>query len=202
MKYAVATNATERNQAIELVHKVYVEQGYLAPDAPTNNSKHFLHRPEAKTILCKNPSLVGTISLVLDQHGNLPMEQIYAEELKTLRTDRRQLAEVCQFAVLKTGRQTNLDVSLGLLSHAIHLALKETVDCLCFTINPKHQLFYRSLGCHQIGSEKPYPFVNNAPALAFFLDLTTVTAMEQPRQKSLILKKILSQTPQQSFFTH
>lgn len=199
--YQAATSAAERTEAIDLVQEIYLAEGYITEIRKDQTENHYLHTPKATTILCrKEHTLVGTISLIEDTGDNLPMAQIFTPELDELRKTKHKIAEVCQFAVRKTGSENNLDVSLGLLSHTIHLALQRGIDYLCFAINPKHQLFYRGLGAKQIGPLKLYPFVNDAPALAFYLDLTDIESTAHTDAHSGILQKILDQTPAQSFF--
>lgn len=208
--YRLANTQAKVDQAIALISEVYFQEGYTSTKLPTEKQKHLLHSADAKTILgYRDNVLEGTISIVHSTNQRLPMEQIYATELSQLPYDRSAIAEVCQFAVRKstpneTQQPTNIDLSLGLLSHIIHVAIKEHIECLCFTINPKHQIFYRGLGCTQIGPERSYPFVNNAPALAFSLEIVslfspaTETTQAAP---SPFLKKILDCKPQASFFS-
>ena len=207
--YRTAVTPEDREEAIKLVTDVYTAEGYIDPsaDRPAGISD-YINQPQSTTVMAYvDDWFCGTITIVRDSDQGLPMDVIYHDELAGFREQQVALAEVCQFAVLqkptdheKLSHRTNLDVSLGLLSHTIHLALSEQIACLCFTINPKHQLFYRSLGCEQIGEEKSYPFVNNAPALAFSLAVTKLTDSSEQSVGHSFLQKVLTYKPTEEFY--
>ena len=71
--------------------------------------------------------------------------------------------------------------------------VKEMVDA-------GHKSFYKTLGCEQIGKEKSYPFVNNAPALALYLDLHKLRT--QKEQRLSLVKRILDLKPTAKFITN
>lgn len=210
IQYKIATTVTEKESAISLVKGVYVREGYLksASDDVASISD-YINLPEAVTVLAQEGDFLGgTITMVLDSSGGLPMDIIYRDELSEFRSGGHKLAEVCQFAVDwdlhddGASKHSNPEVSLGLLSHVIHSAIRCDVTHLCFTINPKHAGFYQSMGCVQIGGEKEYPLVNSAPALAFMLDLKAIVGSikEGVMPKFSLIKKMYDFKPAESFF--
>ncbi len=172
----VAQTKTDLLVCQDLVREMYAASGYVDEAAVENGIASF--NPGASTIIAatKEGQILGTITLVADSEVGLPMEGIYGAELRQLREKQSavHLAEVCQFAVKKVANgnsiQHNLEVSVALLRYAADYARASQLLGLCFTINPKHQRFYESLGAVQIGEERKYPHVNNAPALAYYLD--------------------------------
>ncbi len=176
--YAIAKDDNQLAAATALIKRRYEKSGYVKEDdEPVIAS--WLHRPTAITFTAHyNETLVGTISLVLDGQDGLPMDVIYREELAPFRVENQRLAEVCQFAIdseiLKSQAHfkatiREAELALGLLAHTVRLGIHKEIDYFVFTINPKHKLFYESLGARLIGEQKSYPSVNDAPALAYVL---------------------------------
>ena len=199
--YRIAQNEQEIQQAVDLVSEVYIAEGYFSSDQINTKIQSYLLQPYATTILAfYNSQVIGAISLIRNTDTGLPMDDIFSTELVPIRKQYQTIAEICQFAIEKStseDRKKSMQVSFGLLAHTIHVLRSEQITGACFTINPKHLVFYTSIGCEQIGDEKQYALVNNAPALALFMDISKLS--EESGNGSSFIKKILSLQPDQSF---
>lgn len=201
--YTTITDAPALNEVSSLVSRVYVRSGYLADEATPSAISDFLRNPNAVTIGAYVAStLVGTVSIVPDGERGLPMDSVFADELKPLRNTHASIAEVCQFAVdnpLLTALEGRDDhaseksIAMRLLGAVFQYCLRAHISHVVFAINPKHKIFYEALGAHQIGEERSYGSVNNAPALGYMFDLSVLnTATKgnliiQAMQRSRIL---------------
>lgn len=207
IEFRIVSQNDEYEQAQALVSRVYEREGY------TGNVKigdsgigHFLRSGGSTTLFAQSgDQVLGTISLVSDAETGLPMDNIYREELDIFRREKKKILEVCQFAVDKIALKNMMseeiektpehEISLSLLGYALQYGIHKGYDYLCFTINPKHVPFYESLGCIKIGDEKLYPFVNNAPAVAYALPVKEVLKQETSSYKQNFLHKKMMSIP-------
>ena len=124
-------------------------------------------------------AVVGTVTLIADSVLGLPMDSLYAGELRPLRASGRRVAEVSALAVAPGTPMTAL---VRLMSRLVLYAeALARVDDLCVTVHPRHARFYERLGFARMGTVKPYAAVNGAPAVAFRLDLTSALAARASR---------------------
>ncbi|QQR64558.1 hypothetical protein IPH92_03265 [Candidatus Kaiserbacteria bacterium] len=200
--YHLAKSDFEIESAVALISRVYAREGYVKSEEGESGVSAYLRSSTSVTFLaCVGETPVGTISLVGDSERYLPMDLIYREELTLLRNTKTRLAEVCQFAIdtelLKEEKMgTQLDVSTSLLSLVVAHARSKDYTHLTFTVNPKHRKFYEMLGAVQIGGEKSYPSVENAPALGYVLDMTILNnAEEQSKVRHFLVERILNRVP-------
>ncbi len=207
VQFSVACTEDDLQDSLQLVHEVYVKEGYRNPDDSHNEGiGAYLGRAGATTMIARhNEQLFGTISVVSDMHG-VPMDIMYREELGVYRDTGARIGEVCQFAINKLALKefphiAVLDVSVGLLGLAVQYGLVSAHDYLCFAINPKHRVFYESLGCIRIGEEKSYDSVSGAPALGYVLSMDAVRqAKESEEKKHFLLTKIFDTELPENFF--
>lgn len=195
IQYHVAATPDEQDVAQSIIRQVYTREGYTSTDDRSSGLAPYIAANTTTTFLASvNENPVGTVSLVKDSEANLPMDTIFHEELIALRNQYQLLAEVCQFAICRPpqdagNKKIDRQITFGLLSRVLQRATNESVDCICFTINPKHKPLYESLGAVQVGVEKAYPFVNNAPAIALYLDVIQV--QNNKEQLPSFLREIL-----------
>ena len=175
--YTVLKSNEELDVVTALITRVYMREGYIRNIDAESGITKYLRNKSTKVFLAKKEGvIIGTISLVADGELGLPMDLIYQDELKPYRSPKHRLAEVCQFAIdtqllVGEGMGASLEVSRNLLALVVSEARKSECTCVSFTVNPKHKKFYELLGALQIGGEKMYPSVENAPALAYILDI-------------------------------
>lgn len=186
ISFKIASNASEKKRSQELVFAMYQESGYAHEDSPANDFNTYLSGDCAVTVIAARDSgeIVGTISLVIDSSFGLPMGAIFESELNRLRAKDHRLAEVCQLATIE---QKNPAVLMGLYREIFSKAYEMGVTHLCFTINPKHETFYKDIGAQQLAAEKAYPAVKNAPAVPYYLHLDTM----QSAGTSPLLQRLL-----------
>lgn len=213
IQFFIARSRDEFISAAKLVMYIYAGSGYVPDSSDVGEGiSAYIGKKDTVTFLaCAKEVLLGTISVASDSSDRLPMDAIYAPELDALRDQGKRIAEVCQFAVdatvlkkLSTESEesfSELDVSIGLLGFVVHFGLYKKFDYLCFAVNPKHASFYESLGCTKIGEERTYPSVNQAPAIAYVLDMhALIQATAKGIRRHFLIEKILQTPPAPRFF--
>src|SRR6185436_10812143 len=107
----------------------------------------------------------GTISLVFDSTLGLPCNEIYRDEVATVRGQGCKLVEVTRLAI-----EDDIPNARTLLQHLFYLAYifaRFVGGCtdMIIEVNPRHVLYYkRYLRFEQIGTETACPRVKGAPA--------------------------------------
>jgi hypothetical protein len=201
--FGEVAHADAAEEVVSLITRVYIDEGYIDPQN-TNGSAitAFLGQEYTTTFEARfGDLLVGTVSVARDGEAGLPMDCIYRDELASFRNRNAAIAEVCQFIVDKNlvrelcksypSSISEMDVSLGLLRAAIQHGIETHIEYFVFTINPKHRLFYESMGCVLIGDERSYPSVNEAPALAYALDIQALKQMiAAGTVRNMLLRKV------------
>ncbi len=203
-RYGIARTESEKREAVSLIRKIFNHVGYLNGDQ--NDFEKYLLLDTSRIFSAfVNEKLFGTISVVPDLNQDLPMDILYGQELQPFRQQGKRLAEATQFAVdhgkVKEEDPTfnslkQLSVNLPLFKLILDFAAFAKIDCICITVNPKHSKFYETIGFVQIGGLKYYALVNNAPALAYILDLAQFRNSKLPG-----MLKLLSEQPDLSLFT-
>jgi hypothetical protein len=176
----LVVSSAERDACFRLVHDQYVERGYAAGDR--SGRRVLVHQALPTTTMFRATTaaaVVGTVTLVADSVLGLPMDSLYAEELRPLRAAGRRVAEVSALAVAPG---TPMTAIVRLMSRLVLYAeALARVDDLCVTVHPRHARFYERLGFARMGAVKPYAAVNGAPAVAFRLDLGSALAARASR---------------------
>lgn len=181
--YSIAESKSQIESVITLVTRVYAKSGYVDSDSSLQGITKFLYDATrtVSIMASKGDLCVGTISVVIDGEGGLPMDSLYEHELQPLRQQERKIAEVCQFAIDKDslkGGETKItvfsenDLALQLFGLVLSYCEKKHIEFVVFAVNPKHKSFYEVIGARQIGGEKLYQSVRNAPALAYVLEVS------------------------------
>lgn len=192
--YRVARTKEELEKAFCLVYKEYLRKGYTGQNLSQLRLSIFNALPETTTFIAENNgNIVSTITLIPDSPLGFPMDELYREELKQLRKDDKKLAEVSMLASSNELFQDEVNTMLNskklffvffLFKTLLDYATKFLkLDYLCAVINPRHSLVYDFLLFKQLGDLKSYRKVNDAPAIAKYLDLHM--AEEQCRKKEL-----------------
>ncbi len=213
--YRIIKTKEEINEITELITRVYTRQGYLDPDNiddETPKISSYLSSPYATVFgAYVNDTAVGTITVIEDTNQGLPMDVVFKEELNEKRDVHTKIAEVCQFAIdkqlLKQANAgisptiTDVEVSTHLLRLVVHYGIHRQFDFFSLAINPKHKIFYKAIGCIQIGTEKQYPSVNNAPALGYILDIKKIERLVGVKTQNIwLLREIIENPPNYALF--
>ncbi len=185
IEYKVVETRDELEDAFALVHKEYLNRGYVRSDSAKLRLSIYSALPQTTTFVAKkNERVVATVTLIIDSTLGLPMNSIYKEELDSLRRQGRRIAEVSMLA--SDTELLGKDVSLMLNSRKLFMIFSlfkilfdyareiAEIQDLCIAVNPKHDLTYKFLFFEKLGDLKEYKSVEGSPAVAKRLDLTTV----------------------------
>lgn len=194
IRYKIVERKKELESACRLVHDRYVDKGYMAPREHGLRLSFHNALPETTTFIGKHHErVVYTMTLFQDSDMGLPMDGIYKKELDSLRYQGRKIAEVGSLATHPDIRSDDQTI----LMHGKKITLKYSIDHLgiddlVIAINPKHQWFYEHIMlCEKIGDLKTYDYVNNAPAVAYRLNLKSVKERFRTTYKDMPLEKNL-----------
>lgn len=167
-------------QAFRIVYQEYLSKGYCTFHPSEMRMSFYNTLPETVTFcLWRTDILLATASLIFDSQMGLPMEEVYSNEIESLRKQGRKLCEVSLLAL-------NSDViSKGILP--IYFA--ERLRCLyqifkpifwyarktagytdlCIAVNPIHKMLYSSLYFELFGEERIYESVRGNPSIGMRL---------------------------------
>lgn len=197
--FALSKTKSSAKESAFLVQKEYIKQGYINTDNIGQKIKIF--KNSATFIAKYNSKIVGTVSVFFDSGSGLPMDEIYNKELDKLRSQNKKIAEVGRLAIdseflLKEAgfrkKYNNLFLVSSLFKLVFHYCIYKNIDNICISINPKHNLFYKSILFEDIGGLKFYPSVNNAPALAKTLN---IGKLKNKKTKNYLLNKLFLDNP-------
>jgi len=199
--YRLAISKQEQEQAAAIVRKQYQQSGYASEGTMLDEKIiPFLNQHTSKTFFAQYvDTALATVSVIEDSPLGLPLDELYKEEIDSLRKQGKKLAEVSQLALDSTfvqelfGEKTmkKNTLILPLFKLVLHHCLAQKIDTLCIAINPKHEVFYDALGFRTVGGLRYYVSFNGAPALAKALDLGTLGTLEA-RNKFLYNTIVLS----------
>ncbi len=178
-KICLVDSHEQRIETNKLVQSRYASKGYL-----TDNSTIPHHNLHQITFEASNDhQLFGTISLTIDSNGGLLSDNLYADEINSLRNKNRTVCELSKFASHTEHGSKEVFAALFHLAHIYAYILNDVQDAV-IEVNPRHAFFYkRMLGFRQIGPERICERVN-APAILLHLDL------------DIMRKQIISLSPQ------
>jgi hypothetical protein len=194
--YSLSKTNNDFIAVASLVKKEYIKQGYI-------NFGEEISAPKKSVVFIAkyNKKIIGTVCVAIDSGDGLPMDEIYKEEVDKLRSQNKKIVEVCRLATDSDFLTKDLNFkkkynSLFLVSSlfklVFHYCLYKNFDNICIAINPKHELFYKSLFFNDMGSLKYYPSVNNAPAVAKTLE---INKFKNKNIKNYLLNKLFFDNP-------
>ncbi len=186
VEYRVARSRKELEKAYELVYKEYYKREYTG-DVPSR-MRLSIHNalPQTTTFIGINEAgdILATATIIPDSPLGLPMDDIYGEELQQLRNSGK---SICEISMLASDSDLHHGAPLSLLlkHQIVILSLFKVlldyvrdvleVDLICITVNPRYSLFFELILFKNLGGGlKKYPNVNDAPAIAKYLDVHTV----------------------------
>ena len=181
----VAASRDTRGRAYRLAQRVYHGCGYV-PDRDALNVTAFDADSQTITLLVQdlNQRDAATITLVFDSTAGLPCDEIYGDELNSLRTQGRRLVEVTRLAICEEYQHSKL--LLVRLFNFIYIFARhiKRFDDFVIEVNPRHVNYYRRLLCfEQFGPERPCPRVQDAPAVLLRLELSVAEEVRRAESK-------------------
>ena len=163
-KIRLANTEDRRGSASLLIQKMYSWRGYQA-------STVLEGQPNRITLVAvANEQSIGTLTLGFDSAIGLLVDDLYKDEIDTLRSQRR---KVCEFTKLAVDERIRSKRVLASLFHIAYVYARNIHRCqdIVIEINPRHVRFYeRMLGFERLGEEKMCARVD-APAVLLRLDL-------------------------------
>lgn len=169
-KIRLADSHGQRSSASLLIDKMYSWRGYASPASLHEN-------PNRITLVASDNSpaglTIGTLTLGLDSKIGLLVDEMYQQEIDTLREQGCLVCELTKLAVDQTAASKKVLASLFHISYIYGRILNHVSDVF-IEVNPRHVVFYkRMLGFNQAGEEKTCVRVN-APAVLLRLELDHV----------------------------
>ena len=159
----VATSAVRREAASLLLRKMYAWRGYAFEVGEDHTANKITLYAET------GGKLVGTMSLCLDRHGELPADENFRDKLDALRRQGRRLCEPSRLAIDK-GMSKRVFAALIHISYIYAHNIHGFTDYI-IEVNPRHVAFYkRMLGLADFGGERACTRVG-APAALLRLPL-------------------------------
>lgn len=177
----VANTEEERLKCWHLVYQEYLAKGYAKPQEL--EYRYSLHDalPDTATFMLKvDQALEGTVTVFPDSPLGLPADELYREELDSLRQAGRRPVEVGRLVIAREYTH-NLSLLVGLFDVlAMHARRVMHASHLAITVNPSHAKYYeRMLLCRRMGPERVMQSVSGAPAVLLSLDLNMENEMRQ-----------------------
>lgn len=173
----LAASRADWEGAFQLVADNYQARGYDGQGDYHFTPYHAL--PDTATFVAKEGErVVAAMSLIPDNTLlGLPLESLYAAEVRELRRVGRRLGEVTSLAAdgLTLREFTPVFHALIRLMKQYHVA--HGGDTWVITVNPRHSAYYgRLLGYAPLGPRRAYPLVQGHPAEAYYLDQSMMRA--------------------------
>ncbi len=163
----VANTLEEREAVFRLGYEVYLDKGYIKPNANQWLIRNYDFDNDTLILIVKNElqEIVGSVTLVFDDSSKLPAEKLYHKELEELYRSGSQITEISRL-VIRPDYRNSKEVLLLLMNYLyIYANYIKHYSHAIIEVNPRHKNYYKMLlDFDEIGSEKDYPDVQNAPA--------------------------------------
>ncbi len=180
----LAASAEDRKTCWRLVYEEYLAKGYTKPNAERLRYSAHDALPDTFTFLVKEGETpAGTVSIYPDSPLGLPGEEIYGDEIETLRRAGRTLVEIGRLTIapaFANDRKILMEMVEvpGMVARSVMKA-----DDMVITVNPNHCSFYeRMMRFETVGPAKVFGSVCGAEAVLLRMDLALQARMiEQAR---------------------
>jgi hypothetical protein len=174
-----ASTESEWEQAFALAAAKYSARGYESPGASHLRFTPHHALPDTRTLVAKHEGkVVAMFSIVMDNRLlGLPMEEVYPEEIASLRQEGRRIGETTTLADAGLGVREFIQVFVALIKLAMQYHRNQGGDTPVIAVNPRHRQFYtKMLGFQPLGPRRSYAAVQDAPAEAFWVDYDLLKA--------------------------
>lgn len=191
LKISIANNMDDRIKAYQLLYEVYTKKEFAKPNKSKMWYSLFDAHDETITFIVKDSDeVIGALTVIIDSPLGLPADNIYADKLNQLRTEKRKPAEIISLGISENTRGTQ-KVLLKLFNFA-YLATRGLygVDDFIITVNPKHTAFYeRKFYFDVMGEERTYGKVGGAVAVLLNLNFNKIEEFVKKFRAGEIHKK-------------
>ena len=177
----IASTRSDREGAFRLLYRAYQRAGLIKPNPQEMRVTPYHLLPTTSVMVARYANqIISTLSLVEDGELGLPMEQIYADEIRERRQQGLLMAEVSCLADRRKDIRRYFSVFVRLCRLMIQCARSRGIDQVLIAVHPRHvRLYTQYLAFEQIADERLYPAVQNHPAVALCLDLKRLE-VDQP----------------------
>lgn len=199
IEYRVARTRDELEKSYCLVYKEYLKRGYLKESNSSLKISLFNALPQTTTFVSLFENEVfATATVIPDSPLGLPMDAIYHQEMGVLRKHNKKICEISMLAsdtelfpsgismLLNSKKMLFIFNLFKLIFDYVYRVLR--LDCICITIHPKHSLTYEFLLFKDLGGLKSYSSVNDAPAIAKYIEITTLEQECKEKNKEGVFK--------------
>lgn len=181
MEFRVARNREELEAAFALVYREYRKRGYV--EGAKSGLRVILHNALPRTAcfvgIDDSGRVAATATIVPDSPLGLPMDDCYRAEMDILRAKGKPCEVVMLASDFGSARGPRprpivppiFSFFKVLLDYAMIVL---AADYLCAAVNPRHAAAFRYILFQPLGGRRSYRSVNDAPAVAEFLDLRTL----------------------------
>jgi hypothetical protein len=170
----IAATRRDWEQAFHLVSGNYQQRRYeIGGTCDLRFTSYHALPHTVVTIAKEHGRVLATMSVFVDNTLlGLPMDDLFAPELRRLRAAGRRLCEAGALASQDLSLREFMAVFEGLIRLVWQHHVAEGGDTVVITCNPRHRRYYTSvLGCEPIGDRRSYAAVENHPAEAFVLHI-------------------------------
>lgn len=181
----IANNTEDREAVFQLGYEIYLEKGFIGKNPYQWLIKNYDFDNDTVILMVQDlqKNVVGSVTLVFDESSHLPAEKIYSKELSTLRASGTKMVELSRLVISPKYRNLNEILILLFNYAAIYVHKVKRYNCLSIQVNPRHKNYYKALlNFEELGSEKPCPQVQNAPAVLLYI--TENQYLEEVRKHS------------------
>ena len=173
---AVVANSEHLRQAcFRLIHDEYLARGLCAANAEGSYCTPYARKEGSRTFaLPVRGVLGGTVTLIPDD-GGLPLESLYAQEVRERREQGARLAEVSMLALnsrlfprsqysMRSIHKMRALFSLFAAMHSYCVRCTDVTE-LVVVVHPRHEGIYKMLRFRRCGPVRSYATVQGKPAL-------------------------------------
>ena len=160
-----------------MVYRTYLQSGLQKTDRSLMRIGFSNLLPSSYLVIIKrNGKVCGTLTLVRETDGRLPIDELFSKEICKIRDTGSTICEFSALAVDTTlSNEHRIEILMSLFRKAFILG-SELLGCtdLCIMIHPRHSTYYqRKFFFERIGKLLPLEKVNGAPAVPLRLNLKT-----------------------------
>lgn len=192
--FKLAETEEELVGALKLLHDSYVRENFMKPHPSSLRATCYHALPTTSTLIAKRgDQVVATISMIRNNCLGLPLEKIF--DLSHIKRKSVHIAEISSLAVHPDYRG-HQGIFFLLTKYMMEYSLKfYHVAFWVIAVNPKHTEIYKDIFLFDEleKSIKKYDFVEGAPAIGYFTELSQLKLrFFQLYSKSPITKDLFS----------
>jgi hypothetical protein len=182
---SVAKSYRERDEADDLVYRMYSARGYSVAE-PGSQPRPARRQARRESVIIGRIGgrVVGTVTVGIDSPNGLLVDEGNAETVDRLRLQGMRLGEVVRLAVDEEMDSRRVLAALFNGAHGVMHANR--LDHVFIEVNPRHVAFYRRALCFEVeGEERVCPRVG-APSLLLRMRVANLTSKIGQLEKALV----------------